>query len=220
MHPAALTYHELLARIDQWFADAAIRHPGVVPCRPGCSACCHGPFDISMADALLLREGLVRLPAADRERISERSGGLLHRMQALEPGWGPPWDPSDLGDARFDALTEQLATEPCPLLDHDGRCLTYEFRPLVCRIIGMPMVTHGGDVLENDCPIREQFPGYAALDPAVFDLEGWEDGEQACLEAAALELRGDIGAAGKETVIAAVGRYPLPPYFSGFTVGL
>jgi hypothetical protein len=70
----------------------------------------------------------------------------------------------------------------------------------------MPMVTPDGDVLENDCPIQDQFPAYAALDPAVLDLEAWEELEQACLEAAALELRGDASATGAETVIAAVGR--------------
>lgn len=206
MHPAAESYQELLAGIDRWFADAAARHPGVVPCRSGCSACCRGPFDISLADALLLREGLAELQVDARGRVRERSGALLERMQLLEPGWDAPFDPGDLGEERFDALTERLAAEPCPLLDDAGRCLAYEYRPLVCRIIGMPMVTLDGDVLGNDCPIREQFPAYAALDPAVFDLEGWETMEQACLEAAALELRGDIGAAGGETVIAAVGR--------------
>ena len=206
MHPAARTYLDLLAQVDRWFADAAARHPGVVPCTAGCSACCHGPFDISMADALLLSEGLTRLSAAQRERVRERSQAVLFRMQGAEPGWGPPWDPTTLGDERFDALTERFAAEPCPLLDDGGRCVSYEFRPLVCRVIGMPMITPDGDILENDCPIQVQFPAYAALDPAVFDLGAWEEEEQACLEAAALELRGTIDAAGSETVIAAIGR--------------
>jgi len=206
MHPAAGAYLGLLAQVDRWFSDAATRHPGVVPCRAGCSACCHGPFDISMADALLLREGLSRLSTPERERVRERSQALLFQMQVAEPGWGPPWDPTALGNERFDALTERLAAEPCPLLDDGGRCVGYESRPLVCRVIGMPMITLDGDVLENNCPIQVQFPAYAALDPAVFDLNGWEEEEQACLEAAALELRGAIAAAGSETVIAAVGR--------------
>jgi Fe-S-cluster containining protein len=206
MHPAAEVYQELLTNIDRWFADASGRHPGIVPCRTGCSACCHGPFDVSMADALLLREGLAELPPETRRQVHERSGVLLARMRVLEPGWEAPFDPGDLGEARFDALTERLAADPCPLLAETGRCVAYEYRPLVCRIIGMPMVTPDGDVLENDCPIRDRFPAYAALDPAMFDLEAWEEREQACLEAAALELRGDTNAAGGETVIAAVGR--------------
>jgi Fe-S-cluster containining protein len=204
MHPAARTYLDLLAQVDRWFADAAARHPGVVPCKAECSACCHGPFDISMADALLLREGLTRLPARERERVGERSRALLSGMRAAEPGWGPPWDPAELGDERFDALADRFAAEPCPLLDASGQCLSYEFRPLVCRIIGMPMITPDGAVLENDCPIQSRFPAYAALDPAMFDLEEWEAEEEACLELAALELRGDPGAAAGETIIAAM----------------
>ena len=62
MHPAAEAWQSALERLDRWFSDARERLPGVIPCGPGCSACCHGPFDISVADALLLREGLAELP--------------------------------------------------------------------------------------------------------------------------------------------------------------
>jgi len=204
MHPAAGEWQVLISRFDRWFEATAARLPGVIPCRAGCSACCHGPFDISAADVLLLREGLATLPEAARARVAERGRELLGRMQVLAPGWTAPFDIQALGEDEFDALCEALAAEPCALLDAEGRCQVYAYRPLVCRMIGLPLLTAEGDILENACPIQEQFPVYAALDPVPFDLHDLEAREARCQELAAQALFGEAGRAGYETTIAAV----------------
>lgn len=204
MHPAAEQWQSLISRFDRWFEATAQRFPGVIPCRAGCTACCHGPFDISAADVLLLREGLATLPESVQKDISARGRALLTRMQVLAPGWSAPFDIQSLGEEQFDALGETLAAEPCPLLDQEGRCRVYAYRPLVCRMIGLPLLTADGDVLENACPIQDQFPAYAALDPVPFDLDYLEDRESRCQEEAALALFGDAGQSGYETTIAAV----------------
>jgi Fe-S-cluster containining protein len=204
MEPAAAEWQGLIARFDRWFEATAQRNPGVIPCRAGCSACCHGPFDISAADALLLTAGLATLPPAERQEVAARGQRLLARMRTMAPDWGAPYDIQALGDDEFDILCEALAEEPCPLLDAAGRCRVYAFRPLVCRMIGLPLLTAEGEVLENACPIQEEFPAYAALDPVPFDLAALEDREGVCQEAAAQVLFGGPGRAGFETTIAAV----------------
>jgi Fe-S-cluster containining protein len=204
MHPAAEAWQGALERLDRWFSDARERLPGVIPCAPGCSACCHGPFDISVADALLLREGLAELHQAEREEVRDRGRTLLTRMREQAPDWRPPWDIARLGEDRFDAITERLSGEPCPLLDAEGRCRTYAHRPLVCRLIGLPMMTAAGILLENACPIQDRFPVYASLDPQLFDLETLEAEETACCEGAAMALFDSPLHRGFETTIAAV----------------
>lgn len=211
MHPAAESYRALLNRVDRWFEAASARHPGVVPCRAGCTACCHGPFDISAADLLLLSEGVAALDPAARAGVLRRAEALLGEMQAREPRWARPWDVAALGEEAFDRLVDALADRPCPLLDDEGRCQAYEHRPMVCRLIGLPMLTTEGDVLENACPIQDQFPGYAALDPAPFDLEAVESEADAASEAAARTLFGDPRAARFETTIAAGLVHCAPP---------
>ncbi len=188
MHPAAAAYRAALRRLDRWFEDTRKRNPDVIPCHHGCCACCHGPFDISVADALLLREGIAALPETERETVRRKGRALLDRIRHLSPAWRSPWDLESLGEATFDAITDVLADEPCPLLDDTGACRVYLYRPLVCRMMGLPMMTAGGFTLENACPIQEQFPGYAALDPQLFDLEALEADETACLEEAAAAL--------------------------------
>ena len=208
MDPAASAYRETLERIDRWFAQAVERHPGVIPCRSGCTACCHGPFDISVADTLLLREALAALPAETRQQVRTAAVEVLGRIRAQAPGWQSPFDLAELGEERFDGISESLASVPCPLLDEQGRCRVYQSRPLVCRLIGLPMMTAEGEILENACPIQEQFPDYALLDPQLFDLGALQDAEARHNEAAAERLFGSRALAGFETTISAVAAEP------------
>ncbi|MDQ3136065.1 MAG: YkgJ family cysteine cluster protein [Gemmatimonadota bacterium] len=197
------SYRQLLDRLDRWFAEGRRAAGGSVPCRDGCSACCHGPFDISVADAELIGQAVDRLPADVRSAVVRRAEALLDKMRALEPGWAPPYAVADLGEHRFDRLTDALAAEPCPLLDDAGRCRIYADRPLVCRMIGLGMRTPAGRVIENACPIQDRFPEYAALAPVPFELEALEEVEAECLRAAALRRFGDAERQDFETVIAA-----------------
>jgi len=199
----ATPYRSLLAELAEWFERGRETAGGRVPCRGGCTACCHGPFDISVADAELLTEAVRHLPAPLRAQAVVRAASLLDRMRAIEPAWVAPYEIAELGEERFDRLSDALAAEPCPLLDDAGRCVVYEDRPLVCRMIGLGMVTPAGRVIENACPIQHQFPGYAALPPTPFALEGFEEREMECLRSAALRLFGDAGRWGFETTIAA-----------------
>lgn len=201
MKPEAERYRALLESLDAWHAAAQQRHPGVIPCRVGCTACCHGPFDISVADVLLLRDTVNELPAARREAIRARAASAAARQQAMAPDWQAPHDVRALGESRFDALCNALAAEPCPCLE-EGACAVYEGRPTVCRLMGLGLESPDGRVLPNACPIQSEFPGYVALPAQSFDLAAFEQTEEACLVEAGLVLFGSAEAAGYETTIA------------------
>ena len=201
MHPPP-DYPELLARLDAWQQGVRERFPGVVPCRSGCSACCHGPFDISAADTIVVREGVASLPSPVRAAVEQRARLQMGRMAHAEPGFGFPWDVSRLSEARLDALVDRQAGEPCPALDAGGRCLIYERRPMICRIMGLGMRTGSGAGLPNGCPIRDEFPGYRDLPLQEFDLDGWEQEERRALELAGSELFPDAPNPEFETTIA------------------
>lgn len=207
--PAVQAYRELLEQLDQWFQAARDRHPGVVPCRPGCATCCHGPFDISAADVLLVRSAVQGLPAEQQRAVRHRAESQLARMQETEPDWGGVFAIGDIGDVRFDAVAERMAGEPCPCLDESGTCLIYRDRPLVCRTMGLGLDAGNQRTLENGCPIQDQFPGYGSLAPQPFDLDSLEVAEHSYLEAAALELLGTPLRSDFETTVAgAIGAPP------------
>jgi Fe-S-cluster containining protein len=171
-----VSYRELLAELDEWFArGVAEAGPGVVLCKRGCSACCHGPFDISPADAEQVMRAVASLDVATQREVRERASAQAAAYRRIEPGWASPWDVGVLGDDRFDALTDRLASLPCPALGEGGACLIYQDRPATCRMIGLSMRTPSGDTLENACPILLSSEAYATLNPTLFDLESFEE---------------------------------------------
>jgi Fe-S-cluster containining protein len=170
-----MSYRSLQGQVDAWFEQAVVTAgPGVVLCRRGCSACCMGPFDISPADAELVAEAVDRLDPAVRSLVQLRATEQVALYAVLAPGWSHPWDIDAFGDRPFDRLSDALAGVPCPALGDDGACLIYDDRPATCRMIGLAMFTPEGGILENACPILQTSDRYAALAPALFDLEHFE----------------------------------------------
>ena len=171
-----MTYRALLGELDGWFArGVAEAGPDVVLCRRGCAKCCHGPFDISPADAELVAAAVNRLEPATRSLVRLHAMNQVTRYIETGVDWQAPWDPGYIGDVVFDAICHRLARQPCPALGADGACLIYEDRPATCRIIGLAMRLPEGEVLENDCPIIDTSRRYAELAPTLFDLPAFEE---------------------------------------------
>jgi Fe-S-cluster containining protein len=202
LNPVTALYRDLLSQLDTWFAEASDRNSGVVPCRSGCSACCHGPFDISVADALLIREAFLQLPDTERAEVRRKAQVLVAKMMEIEPAWKLEEGLEGISEESFDRICEALAREPCPLLGEEGDCRIYPDRPMVCRMMGLGIVTPSGRVIENSCPIAGNFPEYAALQDQPLDLEALEETELACLEAASVTLFGTPERSHFETTIA------------------
>ncbi len=201
MTSPARRYRALLGSLDAWSAAAHQRHPGVIPCRQGCTACCHGPFDISVADALLLQQTVADLPADRRARLLGRANLAASRQLEVAPDWKAPFDVRELGEERFDSLSEALAEDPCPCLE-DGACVVYEGRPTVCRMMGLGLESPDDRRMANGCPIQSEFPAYQALPAQSFDLPAFETTEAACLVEAGLALFKTVEATGYETTVA------------------
>jgi Fe-S-cluster containining protein len=129
----------LIQIIDAAVAEAVSKAGAWLKCRPGCSECCLGVFEISALDAERLRRGLLRLAVRDpaqaarvRARASVAAAGLRSRF---------PVDTAHraIGEAPDD-------DDPCPVLDPTtGTCDLYESRPLVCRAFG-PAIRSGDAV--------------------------------------------------------------------------
>ena len=170
-----MSYRELLGELDDWFARGVAKAgPGVVLCKRGCSACCNGPFDISAADAELVRSAVDRLPAEVAAQVRSRAFDQIATYHEAAPWWQSPWDIDILDEEYFDRLSEQLAHRPCPALSDEASCLIYDSRPATCRMIGLSLVKPDGGVLENNCPILLTSARYAELNPTLFDLESFE----------------------------------------------
>jgi Fe-S-cluster containining protein len=108
-------------------------------CGKGCTACCYGLFDITLADAAGVARGFQSLPKNAQDQVLSRANVLHRRIRSVAPDLhGPTIFTED--DARLDRIVDAVAIAPCPCLGDAGECLIYEKRPVACRLEGVPMV--------------------------------------------------------------------------------
>ncbi len=124
----------LIQIVDAALAEAGCRAGSWLACRPGCFACCMGPFPITSLDARRLRQGLDELETHDparAARVRDRARQSTARLRRDYPG-----------DTVARVLAEDDAgeDEPCPALDPAaGTCDLYAARPITCRTFGPPV---------------------------------------------------------------------------------
>jgi Fe-S-cluster containining protein len=188
----------LIQIVDAALADTVRRSGKWLACRPGCSHCCHGVFAINQLDALRLRNGLAETGKKDPERAARIRKRALDTVTRLSPEY--PGDPAtgllDEADDDEDCKRwdEFANDEPCPVLDPaTGTCELYEFRPVMCRTFGPPLMSEGDLGVCDLC-----FDGATEAEIAACEMKPDPDN----LEAVLLEeLEKTTGAHG-ETIIA------------------
>ncbi len=138
---------KLVQIVDAAFADAAQRSGEWLLCRPGCTQCCIGVFEINQLDAMRLKQGMAELKKNDPQRairVQKRARESVKRLRQEFPGDALTGVLGEDEDAK--AVFEDFANEePCPALDPaSGTCDLYAHRPMTCRVFGPPIRSEGG----------------------------------------------------------------------------
>jgi Fe-S-cluster containining protein len=116
---------ELIQIVDAALAEATRRSGSWLVCRPGCTQCCYGPFEITQLDAQRLGKGLAELESHD----PHRADAVRQRAR------------------RAAQLTMLSDDDSCPALDpKTGNCDLYASRPITCRCFGPPVRCDSGAV--------------------------------------------------------------------------
>ncbi|MBK8594194.1 MAG: YkgJ family cysteine cluster protein [Holophagales bacterium] len=171
-----------------WDRSAERTVPGEVACRAGCFGCCVGLFDISIPEAMLVREGVARLSGPDRDDVLRRARRIVEGTADAFPGDAASGllDPERSEEADDDYFAV-VADRACPMLElPSGRCRIYEERPITCRTYGFAWATDGA-VFHPPCGLN--LPGASAerqLETSI-DLGSLDQAEDVA-EALALEL--------------------------------
>jgi Fe-S-cluster containining protein len=142
LQPIFTRYELLCAEADNLFERVRRLHPDCVTCALGCSDCCHAVFDLPLVEALYLnrqvhqtfgfgpRHSAIIGAAGDADRLAARIKRDLYRS-------------SKEGNTR-QVLADAARTRiRCPLLDGEDRCLLYAYRPVTCRLYGVPAAIAG-----------------------------------------------------------------------------
>jgi Fe-S-cluster containining protein len=126
-------YSKFLANTTEQLGAAMKKNK--VRCEPGCYECCAvGFFDITLLDALHLRESLKNVPAPVRKRVLAKANEQLDILE--KKGAFFRMGPLLKTLASIDSISRRSAKMSCPALDEKGACLIYEHRPHICRLFG------------------------------------------------------------------------------------
>jgi len=135
----------LIQIVDAALASATARSGPHLACRPGCSQCCYGVFEISPLDAQRLRDGFAATHPAVSARILDRVTQARTRLAPFFPG--DPHTGILTGTPQEIELFEEWAhADPCPILDPETQtCDLYSHRPILCRTFGPPIRNDAAD---------------------------------------------------------------------------
>lgn len=143
-------YGQLLSSVDQWFNRCLSITPPVIHCGKGCSSCCRGLFDITLLDAFYLKQGFDALETELKQRVIERAEGRLAAVKVIWPEFVLPYTLNHRPDEEWQEIMPEDDESPCVLLDDHGQCLLYHYRPMTCRLHGIPLIDIDGEVMDAD----------------------------------------------------------------------
>jgi len=135
-------YEELLAMADDVFDRIQKEYPDCVKCKIKCADCCHALFDLGLIEALYINYHFnEKIKGPDREKLIEKSNQIDRKIHKIKK---KAYKAVEGGKTEDDVLME-LAEERvrCPLLGDQEECDLYDYRPITCRVYGLPTAIGG-----------------------------------------------------------------------------
>ena len=135
-------YEALVQQADAIFERVKQVHGECVCCKEGCADCCHALFDLTLVEALYIKSKFdAHCVEEARSELIERANEADRHIYRLKR---QAFKEHEEGRSEEQILEEMAAHRVrCPALNADNRCAIYEYRPLTCRIYGIPTVIGG-----------------------------------------------------------------------------
>ena len=135
-------YEKLAKGCSDIFESMKKKYPKEVTCKIGCVDCCYALFDLTLIEAMYINKRFYEIvPKSEQEKILDEAGRIdrqiykIKRWAFRERQKGVPEEKilEEVGKKRI----------KCPLLSEDNKCILYEFRPITCRVYGLPLAVSG-----------------------------------------------------------------------------
>ena len=130
-------YEAITEVCNRVFARVKSSHPEQVVCRLECADCCHAIFDLTLIEALYINHHFNRtFTGPDKDQLLEcanRSDRQTYKLKRAAV--------KDLENGKNEVeILARMALERvrCPLLADNNLCRMYDYRPITCRLYGIP----------------------------------------------------------------------------------
>ncbi len=135
-------YLSLRDKADQAFKKVAEQLPDCVTCKIGCADCCHALFDLSLVEALYINHQFNKnFEGQTRELLLEKANRADRKIYKIKRQAHKEFE---AGKTEAEILEKVAAIKiRCPMLNDHDRCEIYAFRPITCRLYGVPTAIEG-----------------------------------------------------------------------------
>ena len=135
-------YEGLSLSADRAFASVAGKYPECVKCKPICSDCCYATFDLTLIEALYINHRFnMKFNQNPPEALLEKCNKVDRELYKIKKR---AYKSMESGKEEKDIIFEMAELRiRCPMLNEDDMCDIYEFRPVTCRLYGIPTAIDG-----------------------------------------------------------------------------
>jgi Fe-S-cluster containining protein len=135
-------YEALSASVERAFETVKNQYPDCVKCKPLCSDCCYALFDLTLIEALYINaKFLEKFSGETLEILMERCNRIDRTLYKLKKS---AFKAAESGKEETEILQDMAETRVrCPMLNDAQMCEIYEFRPLTCKLYGIPTAIGG-----------------------------------------------------------------------------
>jgi len=132
--------YEALAKLaDETFDRVKKEHSDCIKCDSGCSDCCHALFDLSLIEAFYINHQFnQRFDGQEKKQLINRANSIDRKIYKIKRQAHKDFESGKKKE--IDVLMDMsLKRARCPLLNLNDRCDLYDFRPITCRLYGIPI---------------------------------------------------------------------------------
>lgn len=135
-------YEKLVAMSDEVFKSIKEKYPESVKCKSQCDDCCHAVFDLTFIEALYINYQFNKFfDGQEKESLLDMANKADRMVYKLKrKAYKAHKDGKDEIDIIFDMAKERIR---CPLLNDERMCVLYNYRPITCRLYGIPTAIGG-----------------------------------------------------------------------------
>ncbi|MDQ1334505.1 MAG: hypothetical protein QG552_1455 [Thermodesulfobacteriota bacterium] len=154
-------YDSIVSRADEAFQQIKEAFPECIGCEPRCADCCHAVFGLFLIEAAFLKRDFDQLDEEQRKAALKRGRDADLALEKLEGTLRSFKD-----DPQMMSYSLARARIRCPLLNDQNECVLYPYRPITCRVYGVPTRVRGVPRVCGKAGFKkgEEYP--------VFDLDG------------------------------------------------
>jgi Fe-S-cluster containining protein len=150
-------YEALVDIAEKGFERIRSGYPDCVKCKIECSDCCHAVFDMPLIEALYIHHKFKETLDEKRQaRLIEKANKADRELHMIKRS---AYKAAAGGRNESEILTDMAEKRVrCPLLNSREKCELYSYRPITCRLYGVPTAIKG---VGRTCGLSDFKPGKA-----------------------------------------------------------